>query len=207
MCGRCECIGAPLQLRRSARTLQHARYAQGAAHGVPDERVVSATRTWAASCVRSPTTPAVGMTRCAALSSPQHVADEVRRVRSLPGASQRLVSSNGYDSLLNELGKYGLGKRDLSSASISSARSRSMTTARLQYHRGHSAPALRRPAFRNECAGGPGDLPASARSGADLSAARHSPDDLAFASGAAQRSLPHALSRERTRFQKHRSVV
>ena len=47
------------------------------------------------------------------------------------------------------------------------------------------------------------DLPASARSGVRLSARGDAADGLAFAAGAAQRSLPYPVPGERARFQEH----
>jgi uncharacterized protein len=47
---------------------------------------------------------------------------------------------NGYDSVLNELGKYGLGKRDLTSSINFFSKVTVDEQGALEYHRGHSAP-------------------------------------------------------------------
>jgi uncharacterized protein len=47
---------------------------------------------------------------------------------------------NGYDSLLNELGKYGLGKRDLSASINFFSKVTVNEQGDLQYHAGHSRP-------------------------------------------------------------------
>ena len=129
-----------------------------------------------------------------------------------PRASRNSATTtikNGYDSLLNELGKYGLGKRDLVANINFFSKVVADDAGDLQLRRGHSrAGQLRRPALRDEHAGGAAAVPASARPGARLSAARACGSRRCRAApAAARRCLSHALPGERARLPQHRNAV
>ena len=71
----------------------------------------SATPTWGGSCARLPRTPAAGTTRWPASRTPRWSRTSTARTRFQE--QRNGFYKNGYDGLLGELGKYGLGKRDI----------------------------------------------------------------------------------------------
>ena len=126
---------------------------------------------------------------------------------ALPGTAQRRFM-NGRDSLLVELGKYGLGKRDLVANINFFSKVVVDDAGALHLAPGHSQPGdVRRPALRDGHAGGAARLPASARPGrgisrrADMSAAASR-----SAPAARRRSLPHALPENAARLRQHRKA-
>ena len=131
----------------------------------------------------------------------------VRR-NALPGTAQRRYVS-GYDGMLNELGKYGLGKRDLVANINFFSKVTVDDAGALQLSRGPLASRpVRRSALRDEHARAcctPGRIrsirpPSTRHRPCRLQARRHSRP-------ARERSLSHALSGERTRLQQHRTAV
>ena len=97
---------------------------------------------------------------------------------------------NGRDSMLNELGKYGLGKRDLIANINFFSRIAVGDGGALEFDpRALPGRGLRRPAIRNAYAAGALDLPAPARSGSQLPSAPGATARLGDRSGTATGSV------------------
>ena len=129
----------------------------------PHARGACVTPTWDAFCARSPRTPAVGTTRFCGVSNAAMVDSEYGKTRF---QEQRNDSfKNGYESLLNELGKYGLGKRDMVANVNFFSKVVTDDGGDLHFVPHHSRAGnyidLR---FEMNDAGGAGNMPASARS-------------------------------------------
>ena len=177
---------AVLQPRQPQRALQHAGHAQGAAHRLPARGARLLFRHGAHPLLDPEDT-------CGWHDTIGGIADAARSakygVQPLSGASQRDVPANGRDGFLIELGKWGLGKRDLVPNVNFFSKVTVGADGELQFVPGNSrAGDYRGPARRDEHARRAQDLPASARSesairarrrGARLLAVRHRrPDDI-----------------------------
>ena len=122
-------VGAVLQRARSARALQHARHAEGAVHRLPDRRAGALLGHGARAAARSSPTTAAGTTRSRGCGDAAALA-----ARFGEGSYQELRNDfhrNARDNLLVELGKHGLGKRDVvANVNFFVARRASTTRAR-----------------------------------------------------------------------------
>ena len=151
-----------LQFRVPGRALQHAGHAEGAAHRAPHRRASCSIPTWAACSAPSPATRWAGTTPSAAAPTPRLV-----RAKYGEGRYQECRNDchkNALDSFLVELGKWGLGPRDLVPNVNFFSRVTVGDDGGMQFEPGNSpARRLCRTARRDERAGDPQHLPASAR--------------------------------------------
>ena len=93
------------------RALQHARHAQGPAHRVPDARTLRVSPTWAA-CLFSIVEDTAGWhdTVCGVIDD----ATMTERFGAMRFQEHRnAMHRSGREGLLKEMGRWGLGKRDL----------------------------------------------------------------------------------------------
>ncbi len=120
--------------------------------------------------------------------------------------NQRHVS--GREAMLVELGKYGLGERDLVANINFFSKVVVDDSGAMQLVAGHSrAGQLRRPALRNGHAGAAACRSASAGDGHALCAARRAAPGLSRRGARSGRCLPYPLSRECARLHQHRAPL
>ena len=135
---------------------------------------------------------------------------EASRARFGEGSYQALRNDfhrNGRDNLLVELGKHGLGKRDVVSNVNFFVRRHRRRQRRAGLAPGQQPPGrLRRAALRDGHAGGAVEHAASARSERAIPATAGRAVDQRRATGGRGRSLPAVAPRKRTRLRAHRGL-